>query len=193
MKSTLAVLALGLAALMVQGGLARALPPPWCPDLAWLVVVGIGLRWPGFLSGFVLSAMLGFAMDALSGSLLGQHALLRLVSYLVAATAARQLDLSGGIPTALLTFSLSVAYGFGVVATRSVFLGSALGSALGSSLGWDSIGIDGVAVAVAQAFVNMLCAGAIVGLVERIVSRFADEELSRRSGLSLDYSGRARR
>ena len=184
MKSTLAVLALGLGALMVQGGLARALPPPWCPDLAWLVVVGIGLRWPGFLSGFVLSAMLGFAMDAVSGSLLGQHALLRLVSYLVAATAARQLDLSGGIPTALLSFSLSVAYGFGVVATRSVFLGSALGA--------DSIGIEGVAVAVAQAFVNMLCAGAIVGLVERIVNRFADEEFSRRSGLSLGYSGRGR-
>ena len=180
MKSTLAVLALGLAALMLQGGLARALPPPWSPDLAWLVVVGIGLRWPGFLSGFVLSAMLGFAMDAVSGSLLGQHALLRLVTYLAAAIAARQLDLSGGIPTALLTFSLSLAYGFGVVATRSLFLGPA------------PIGIEVLALAVAQAIVNMVCAGAIVGLVERIVNRFADEEIARRSGLALGYSGRTR-
>ena len=184
MKSSLAVLVFGLAVLAVQGGLARALPPPWCPDLAWLVVVGIGLRWPGFLSGFVLSALLGFAMDAVSGSLLGQHALLRLVTYLAAATAARQLDLSGGFPIALLTFSLSVAYGFGVVATRSVFLGSALGA--------DSIGIEVLAVAVAHGFVNMLCAGAIAGVVERIVNRFADDELSRRSGLALGYSGRVR-
>ncbi len=180
MKSTLAVLAFGLLALMLQGGLARALPPPWCPDLAWLVVVGLGLRWPGFLSGFLLSALLGFAMDAVSGSLLGQHALLRLLTYLAAAIAARQLDLSGGIPTALLTFALSLAYGFGIVATRSVFLGPEL------------LGIEVFAVAVAQAVVHMLSAGVVVGLVERIVNRFADEEVSRRSGLALGYSGRSR-
>lgn len=192
MKSTLAVLALGLAALMIQGGLARALPPPWCPDLAWLVVVGIGLRWPGFVSGFILSALLGFAMDAVSGSLVGQHALLRLVSYLVAAIAARQLDLSGGIPTALLTFTLSLGYGFGVVTTRAIFLGSGLRSTLGSGMVSEAIGVEGVAVAVAQAFVNMLCAGAVIGIVDRIVNRFADEELSRRGGLALGYSGRGR-
>ena len=178
MKSTLSVLAVGLLALMLQGGLARAVPPPWCPDLAWLVVVGLGLRWPGFLSGFVLTAGLGFAMDAVSGSLLGQHALLRLLTYLAAAIAARQLDLSGGLPTAFLTFALSLAYGFGIVATRSVFLGSAL------------LGIEVYAVAVAQALVNMLFSGVVVGLVERIVSRFADEEVARRSGLAPLHSGR---
>lgn len=181
MKSTLAVLAVGFAAIVIQGGLARALPPPWCPDLAWLVVVGIGLRWPGFISGFVLATCLGFAMDAVSGSLLGQHALLRIVSYLAAAIAGRQLDLSGGIPIALLSFSLSLAYAFGVVATRSVFLGP------------ESIGLEVVAVAVAQAFVTMLCANPVVGIVERIVNRFADEEMTRRGTLSLGYSGRARR
>lgn len=176
MKSTLAALALGLFALVLQGALARAIAPPWCPDLAWLVVVGVGLRWPGFLSGFLIAALLGFAMDSVSGSLLGQHALLRVLSYLAAAVASRQLDLSGGIPIAFLTFALSVAYGFGVVATRSVFLGP------------EAIGVEVVALAVAQAFVNMLCAGPIVGLIDRIVSRFADEELSRRGSLALGYS-----
>ena len=181
MKSTLAVVALGLLALIVQGALARAVPPPWCPDLAWLVVVGIGLRWPGFVSGFVLSIVLGFAMDAVSGSLDGQHALLRGISYLAAAIAARQLDLSGGIPIALLTFALSVAYGLGVVATRSVFLGP------------EEIGLETAAVAVAQGFVHMLFASPIVGLVERIVNRFANEELTRRGAFALGYSGRGRR
>jgi hypothetical protein len=38
----------------------------------------------------------------------------------------------------------------------------------------------------------MLSAGVVVGLVERIVNRFADEEVSRRSGLALGYSGRSR-
>lgn len=178
MKSTLAIVALGLLALVLQGALARAVSPPWCPDLAWLVVVGLGLRWPGFLSGFVLSAFLGFAMDVVSGSLLGQHMLLRLVTYLAAAVASRQLDLSGGIPVAFLTFALSAAYGFGVVATRSVFAGVVA----------QGIGVELVALAVAQGFINMLCAGPVVAAVERIVSRFADEELSRRGGVALGYS-----
>ena len=180
MKSTFALLALGLGALMFQGGLARALPPPWCPDLSWLVVVGLGLRWPGFLSGFLLTAVLGFAMDAVSGSLVGQHALLRLVTYLVAAISARQLDLSGGIPTALLTFVLSLGYGFGVVATRSVLLVP------------EPIGVEIFVMAAVQAIVNTICAGTLVGGVERIVNRFADEEVGRRSGLSLGHAGRAR-
>ena len=98
MKSALVVLVLGLGALIVQGAIARMIAPPWCPDLAWLVVIGIGLRWPSFLSGVLLAVTLGYSMDLVSGSLMGQHALLRLVSYLAAALAARQLDLSGGVP-----------------------------------------------------------------------------------------------
>ena len=45
------------------------------------------------------------------------------------------------------------------------------------------------AIAVAQAFVDMLCALPVVGAVERIVARFADEEIARRSGLALGYAG----
>ncbi|HKK50298.1 MAG TPA: hypothetical protein VKA74_01865, partial [Myxococcota bacterium] len=71
MKSFLAILALGLLALIGQGALARLLPPPWCPDIAWLVVVALGLRWPHFLSGLLLAVLLGYAMDLVSGSLMG--------------------------------------------------------------------------------------------------------------------------
>lgn len=177
MKSSLAVIALGLAALVVQGALTRALPPPWTPDLAWLVVVGLGLRWPGFLSGFVIAALLGFAMDAVSGSLIGQHALLRLATYLATALVSRQLDLSGGIPIALTTFVLALGYSVGVVVTRRAFLGP------------ETIGLETSAIAVAQAFVDMLCVLPVVGAVERIVARFADEEIARRSGLALGYAG----
>lgn len=188
MKSSMAVLALGLLAIAVQGALARAIAPPWCPDLAWLVVVGLGLRWPGFLSGFVLAAVLGFAMDVVSGSLLGQHALLRMLTYAVAALASRQLDLAGGIPVALTGFALSLGYAFGVVATRGVFGG---GGHL-ASLAPESLGLEVFAVAVAQALVSMLCAGFVVGLVERIVNRWAEEDLARRGALSLGYSGYSR-
>jgi hypothetical protein len=102
------------------------------------------------------------------------------VAYLVAAIAARQLDLSGGIPTALLTFVLSLAYGFGVVATRSVLVVP------------EPLGLEVLAVAAVQAIVNTLCAGPLVAGVERIVNRFADEEVARRSGLSLGHAGRTR-
>lgn len=176
MKSSLAVIALGLAALVVQGALTRAVPPPWTPDLAWLVVVGLGLRWPGFVSGFVIAALLGFAMDAVSGSLIGQHALLRIATYLATALVSRQLDLSGGIPIAFTTFVLSLAYAVGIVATRRVFLGA------------EAIGLETAALAVARAFVDMLCAVPVVAVVERIVARFADEEIARRSGLLLGHA-----
>ena len=70
MKSIGALFAIGVLSLVVQGALGRTIPPPWCPDLAWLVVVGIGLRWPHFLSGVVLAVALGYGMDLLSGSLM---------------------------------------------------------------------------------------------------------------------------
>ena len=119
MKSVAAIFAVGVLALVVQGALARTIPPPFCPDLAWLVVVGIGLRWPHFVSGVVLAVVLGYGMDLLSGSLMGQHALLRLVSFLAAALAARQLDLSGGVPVGIFVLVISVVYGVAVITSLS--------------------------------------------------------------------------
>jgi len=178
LKSGLAIVCLGLAALVVQGALARTLPPPWCPDLAWLVVVGIGMRWPGFLSGFGLALLLGFSADLVSGSLMGQHALLRLVTYLAAAAASRQLDLSGAVPVAIFVFAMSIAYGLALVSTLSFFAGST------------GPGLDFFGTAVAFAFVNVLAAGPMIAAVDRVVARFADEEVGRRGSIPLGYGPR---
>ena len=150
MKSAIAVLVLGLAALMVQGAIAREIPPPWCPDLAWLVVIGIGLRWPSLLSGILLAVTLGYSMDLVSGSLMGQHALLRLLSYLAAALAARQLDLSGGLPVAILVGVMTIFYGLATVTMLSFFVGAP----------W--LGFDVLGAALVHAFVNILAVGPIV-------------------------------
>lgn len=179
MKSTLALFVLGLLALIAQGALARTLPPPWCPDLAWLVVVGIGLRWPNFLSGVVLAVALGYAMDLLSGSLMGQHALLRLVSYLAAALAARQLDLSGGLPVGIFVLVMTVVYGFATVMSLSFFVDAS----------WP--GIDVVGGALAHAFVNVLAAGPMISLVERVLARFSDEDVGRRAAMPLGFESRS--
>lgn len=169
MKSAMAVLALGLFALIVQGALARAIPPPWCPDLSWLVVLGIGLRWPNFLAGVLLAVTLGYSMDLVSGSLMGQHALLRLVTFLAAALAARQLDLSGGLPIAIIVFGLTIFYGLATVTMLSFFLGSP----------W--IRLEVLGAAAAHAVVNVLAASPMIDLVERVLARFSDEEVGRRS------------
>lgn len=179
MKSGVAVLALGFAALIVQGALARVLPPPWCPDLAWLVVMGVGLRWPGFLSGVFIALPLGYAMDLLSGSLMGQHAFMRLVTYLVAAVASRQLDLTGGLPVAILVFGMTILYGLGIVATLSVFVGSG------------DMGVGVLTSAMGHGVANALAAGPMVALVERVLAKFSDEEIGRRATLLIGIHRRS--
>ena len=168
MRSSLAVLVVGLLALILQGALARVVPPPWCPDLAWLVVVALGLRWPSFVSGLVLATLLGFAMDLVSGSLMGQHALMRIATYLAAFLAARQLDLSGAYPVTVFVFVLMVVYGLAIVVTLSFFVGSA------------GIGLHVVAQALCHAFANALAAMPVITIVERLLARFSEEELGRR-------------
>jgi len=168
-KSFLAILALGLLALIGQGALARLLPPPWCPDIAWLVVVALGLRWPHFLSGLLLAVLLGYAMDLVSGSLMGQHALMRLLSYLAAAVASRQLDLSGALPVSIFVFIAMLFHGLAMVATLSFFVGSS------------GIGIHVVGQALVHAMANVLAALPVLALVERLRARLWEEELGRRS------------
>ena len=178
MKAVLALGLLGLGALIVQSALARTLTPPWCPDLAWLVVVGIGLRWPNFLSGVVLAVTLGYSMDLVSGSLMGQHALLRLVTYLAAALAARQLDLSGGLPVAIFVASMTVFYGLATVTMLSFFVGAP----------W--LGFDVLGAALVHAFVNVLAVGPMLSLVEWVLARFSDEDGGRHSGMPLGFERR---
>ena len=179
MKSILAVLLLGFTALIVQGALARTIPPPWCPDLAWLVVIGVGLRWSGFLSGMFVAVPLGYAMDLLSGSLMGQHAFMRLISYLIAAASSRQLDLSGGPAVAIFVFGTTVLYGLGIVATLSFFTGS------------EGIRFDVLTSALGHAVANVIAAGPMIALVERVLARFSDEEVGRRATLLMGTQRRS--
>ena len=175
MKSVAALFVIGVLSLVVQGALARTIPPPWCPDLAWLVVIGIGLRWPHFLSGVVLAVALGYGMDLLSGSLMGQHALLRLVTFLAAALAARQLDLSGGVPIGIFVFVMTVVYGLAMVTSLSFFVDAS----------WP--GFDVIGAALIHALANVLASGPMIGIVERAMTRFSDEEVGRHGAMPLGF------
>jgi rod shape-determining protein MreD len=177
MKSFPALILLGLFALMVQGAIARIVPPPWCPDFGWLVVVAFGLRWPRFLPGAIAAMTLGYGMDLVSGSLMGQHAFLRLLTYLVAALAARQLDLSGGIPTSIFVFVATMVYGVCVVSMLSFFVGA------------DGFDFQVLSDAFCHGLANVVAAGPVLSLVERILVQFSDQEVTRRAPLTMGLRG----
>ena len=96
MKRGLAVLALGLIALGVQGGMAMSIPRALCPDLGLLVVIAIGLHWREATGGLFLASALGFTADILSSSIFGAHALLRVLVYATTALTRSQMDLRSG-------------------------------------------------------------------------------------------------
>jgi len=113
-KQGLVLLALGVVALMVQGVVTQVLPAQLVPDFGLLLVVAIAVCLRGAASGVVLAALLGYATDLLSGSLLGQHALLRMAAYGVARFGSARLNLRGPLPQALFVGLLSVAHAVGL-------------------------------------------------------------------------------
>jgi len=173
MRQGLALAVLGVLTLVLQGALATIVPPPWCPDLALLVVISIGLRWRGLAFGLCLAAGLGFAADLLSGSLMGQHALLRLFVFIAAFFAGRQLNLKGSLPLALFATGVTVAYGLLLLGLSDFFVG-------GQGLTWGFVG-----ALLQHGVVNGLCAPPVLSVVGRLVAWLGDDETGSRT-LHLD-------
>jgi cell shape-determining protein MreD len=171
-KRASTLLALGVAALVVQGATATVLSPPWTPDLALLVLIGIGLRWHGLAGGLLLAALLGYATDLLSGSLFGQHALLNLFAFSGTVIAARQLNLRGSWPLASFALAVTCLYGLAMLAITGFFVG-------GVELRFGWLGAQIMHGAVTGAF-----APALSGLVGR-AANWADDDPGHRA-LGLD-------
>ncbi len=108
MKRILALLAIGTLAPMIQGAIGTFIPLRYCPDLGLLLVVGLGLCWRSAAGGLVLSAMLGLIADLLSGSLFGQHMLLRIFAFGAARACSQKLNLRGLLPRATFVILLTV-------------------------------------------------------------------------------------
>lgn len=117
MKRVLAVLGVGIGVPMIQGALNAFVSPRFTPDLGFLVVIALGLHWRNGVSGVALAGVLGFAADLLSGSLLGEQALLRMLAFAVARLASRHLNLRGAMPQAsfVLAYTLVNALGVGLL------------------------------------------------------------------------------
>lgn len=121
MKRVLAVLLVGIATPMLQGGLNTFVPPRFTPDLGFLVVIALGLHWRSAPGGLAIAAAIGFSADLLSGSLLGEQALLRMLVFTAARIASRHLNLRGALPQAAFVFALTAVNALGIRLLEAFF------------------------------------------------------------------------
>ena len=163
MKTGLALLALGALAPMLQSALAPYLSAALCPDLGLLLVVAVGLSARSVAGGLLFSVFVGFVADLLSGALLGQHALLRVLAFAAARSANVHVNLVGvgakGVFVAVVTVLNGLAMG-GITAFFS------------PGTGFAAIGIRELAIG---ALVNALVAPLVTSVVSFALTRLDDE------------------
>jgi rod shape-determining protein MreD len=152
----------------VQGVVTQVVPAHLVPDFGLLFVVAIALCMRGAASGVVLAALLGYATDLLSGSLLGQHALLRMGAYGVARFGSARLNLRGPLPQGLFVGLLSIAHAVGLWGLFAFFAGD-----IGSSL-------LTLRELLAQALVNGIAAPFVTQSIGALLGRLGDDEGSQR-------------
>ncbi len=168
MRSALGLLAFGIVALVLQSVAGLHLPQALVPNLSLLVAVTLGLHCSAG-SGLAVAGTLGYAADLFSGSLLGQHALLRALACAGTKLANRGLDLRRFLPLAVFTALLTLAEAAAVGGLTKLFAGRAVfDRALLAVLGQ-------------QALVNALAAPLVSAAAGRIVHWTLPEESTRRS------------
>jgi len=167
LKRTLAILLLGLLAPMIQGALSAFVPTGWFPDVGLLLVMALGLAWPGAIAGALLASFVGFVSDLLSGSLVGQHALLWLCAFWAARVVSSHVNLHGA-PTQM-------------VLAAGLTTGAALAmSALTAFFSPDRVtGLATAPALLSQIAVNSLAGPPVISAVAALLARL-DEESGRR-------------
>ena len=165
-KTGLAILGMGAFAIVLQGALAGFLSPSWCPDLGFLIVIALGPRFSSGAGGLSVAAILGYFSDLLSGSLLGQHVLLRMLAFGAARRAGRQLDLRGVLPQAVFAGSLSGLNALAFAVVTAFFVGSGFGWPAPRAL-------------LAHAAVDAVFAPLVAVAVDRLLAWVGEDDASR--------------
>jgi len=97
----------GMLGISLQAMLVAALPVALVPDLSLLAAFAAALVL-GRAHGLIVVCLLGLGSDMVSGSLLGQHAFVRVLEFLFVRAVAGQLDLRRAFPQVFVAFALSV-------------------------------------------------------------------------------------
>src|SRR5262249_796303 len=116
-----AIFALVFGTPMLQGALARFLPPAFRPDLALLVVFALALSWRNPASGLVLTAICGYFVDLFSGALLGQYALLSVLAFVATRVLSVHVSLIGALPQMICAAALTAVHAIGIVGLTALF------------------------------------------------------------------------
>jgi cell shape-determining protein MreD len=167
-KCALALILLGALVTMAQGAAAAFLPPGWCPDLGLLLVVATALAWRSAAGGVVVAGTLGYVADLLSGTLLGQQALLRVVAYGMARFGSGQLNLRGVLPQMVFVALLTPGHAVALAVTTAFFAPDV------------QFVLPAAGPLLAHALANGLCAPLVIAGVGRLVGLLVPEEGGRR-------------
>ena len=167
MRPAGALVALGLCALVLQGVLAALLPPVLQPDLGLLVTVAAAVAAPA-VGALLLAAGLGYGTDLLSGTLLGQFALLHLLAFAATRFVHAQFHLERGLPLATFCFALSLLDALGLAALSSLFVGPS------------PLGVEELPLVAGRALVNAALAPLVQRLVSKVFENLQDTDARRR-------------
>lgn len=117
-----ALVVVGLLGLMAHSAAALVVPARFLPDVGLLLVVAVALSVRSPVLGVLVTGLLGYATDLLSGTLLGQHVLLRLGAYGAVRVLSARFNLGGPLPLALFVLGLSVVHAVALWALAAFFL-----------------------------------------------------------------------
>lgn len=114
MKTVLAFFAMACGLLIFQGAFSTVIPPRFCPDFALLFIVSLALRFSS-MQGLLFAALIGYLVDTLSGTLLGEHSILYTTIFLLMRVLNRQTDLSGVVRQSLVVGLLTLLQALGLI------------------------------------------------------------------------------
>lgn len=167
MKAALALALLGVLGLMLQSSAALWIPARALPDLGLWVVVGLAVCVRSPMLGVCLAALLGYMTDLLSGTLLGQQALLCLGAYGVARALSSSFNLRGSLSLAIFAFLLSAMHAVALYGLVAFFARQ-----------WVAVpgALEDLAV---HALANALAAPFVVALVSAVAAWLGDDDSGR--------------
>lgn len=168
MRRALALLAIVFGVPMLEGALAPFLPAPLRPDLPLLVVLALALAWRNSATGLVLVAMCGFVVDLFSGALLGQHALLSVLTFAAARVLSQHVSMIGVVPQIVFAAGLTAVHAIGVVGLTTFFTPGA------------DLALLRPGIVLPRVAVNALVAPAVNAAGAALVAWAAGEETGRR-------------
>ena len=168
MRRTAAMLMIVFGVPMLEGALAPFLPAAFRPDLPLLVVLALSLSWRNTATGVVLAAICGYVVDLFSGALLGQHALLSVLAFMVARALSVHVSMIGALPQMVFAAALTAMHAIGVVGLTTLFTPGA------------DFALVSPAIVLPRVAVNAIAAPAVNRVVTGLVAWATGEETSRR-------------